>query len=176
MINPLQKLFKFEKNELPFLLLKKFIPGTLQHKVKIHINYSNVIDNDKLEYICYTGNTEPSLEYPILQTFHYPFNNINNIFELLINHTCQYLLIKNNLDKDPILLLDDDKYQLEHQIIIGEYRVYNLFSDNLVGINLKKANKIFLKFNKNVCESDFFILCLNSLRKLSGMAGLKYGS
>lgn len=180
MIPVLQKMFNFEENEIPFLLMKNFINGGTYSDIKINIYYNEIGVSDILTFKYYKAELTNEFIMPILQCqFNVPELKGSKFKLAYFNHCSPYLFIKNNFNTDPIININGDKYLLEHYGIIDNYRIYDLSKDNggyPISINFSKIDTVELIFNEEIPEGIFYSLCLNFLIKKSGMTGLKYSS
>jgi len=174
----LQTMFKFNKDEIPLLIFKEFIKGAIYHQIRFLIDYKESGISDVLEFQSYEGEFGEEITYPILQCQFLGKEQSGNTFRLDHCHNVAYLFIENNFNSDPIIEFDGDKYQLEHQAIINNYRVYDLTKDGgdyPICINWSKTNKIMLYFKETISKGMFFTLNLNIMRNMNGLMGLKYG-
>jgi len=176
-IPTLQRLFNFQSNELPFLITKDFICGTKHHKVDLIIEYSEEEIEDMIEFDCYTGDNHEELEYNLLRCQYCGEEENNSKFKIKQNHCTPYLLIEDTFEEDPILYLDGTKYQLQHQTIINNYRIYDLTyqQKNQFGINFSKVDKPYLFFKETLPKFNLFTLSRQPIRKVMGLMGLTLG-
>jgi len=86
MIPTLQEKFNFENNEIPFLILKKFIFGD----VKIIINYIEKVDNDSLHYNYCKGPIGLEIEMCFLCSQYRGEEDSSNVFSLNYNFIIPY--------------------------------------------------------------------------------------
>lgn len=176
----LQMLYDLDIDVIPFYFSKVGINSLAYHEIRINVKYEVLSDDDRLEFDIYKWNKDDKKIDSIFYQLQYTgYEDMSRDVRLFFNHPISYIFVRGYNPDELDVRLNEDIFCIKRWKRIGEISIYPIsdgMEDTKNVINFSRIDNPVLRIsNKSSNLIYVYVLSLNGIRCMSGMAGTLWG-